>query len=170
MKRVMIVGGPGAGKSTLARMLGERTGLPVHHMDLLHWKEDWVERPKAEKVPMARAIEEQDRWIFEGGLSATYDTRLARADMLIWLDLPVWLRLWRVTKRLFRYLGQNRPDLPKGCVERLHPETLEFYRFIWTHRKTSRDKILRMLKDSDTGVEVVHLTSPQAVSAFIHGL
>lgn len=170
MKRVMIVGGPGSGKSTLARSLGAMTGLPVHHMDLIHHLPGWKERPRPEKVAMAHAVEAQEAWIFEGGLSATYETRLARADTLIWLDLPVGLRLWRVTKRLFRYLGRNRPDLPEGCNERLHPETLEFYAFIWRTRLTSRARIEALIRESAEGKAVFHFQSPKAVQQFLSRL
>ena len=115
MKRVMIVGQPGSGKSTLARALGEVTGLPVFHMDMIHWKPGWVERPLAEKIPMANEIESGRRWIFEGGLSATYENRLARADTLVVLDVPLWRRSWRVFRRTWRDHGTTRPDLPENC-------------------------------------------------------
>lgn len=167
MKRVMIVGGPGSGKSTLARALGERMGLPVYHMDHIHWQENWVERPRDERWSLAAEVERQEAWVFEGGLSKTYTNRLARADTLIWLDLPVGLRLWRVTKRLFRYLGQHRPDLPQGCTERIHPETLAFYRFIWTHRNRSRDKIVHLIESHQGDAQVVHLTRPSQVAAYL---
>jgi adenylate kinase family enzyme len=99
MKRVMIVGGPGSGKSTLARLLGERTGLPVVHIDHIHWQAGWIERDKEDKDRLTREVHARDAWIFEGGHSRTYDDRMARADTLIWLDMPVWLRLWRVLRR-----------------------------------------------------------------------
>ena len=166
MKRIMIVGGPGSGKSTLARQLGARTGLPVHHMDKLHWQENWIARPAEEKIALVRAVEAQDCWILEGGISTTYANRVARADLVVWLDLPVGLRLWRVTKRLFRYLGKARPDLPKGCVERLHPETVVFYGFIWTSRHRSRAKIAEALAADQSGTPVAHLTSVKEVRAF----
>lgn len=167
MKRVMIVGGPGSGKSTLARALGAQTGLPVFHMDLIHWQENWVQRPLDEKTRLAQEIEQKDRWIFEGGMSVTYGSRLQRADTLIWLDLPVGLRLWRVTKRLFQHLGRNRPDLPKGCTEGLHIETLRFYHFIWTSRHSSRDKIAALLETPRAGQSVVHLRSRADVAGWL---
>ena len=80
MKRVMIVGGPGSGKSTLARKLGARTGLPVYHMDHIHWMPGWVERPGHDKDRMTHEIHMKDVWIFEGGHSRTYQERFARAD------------------------------------------------------------------------------------------
>ncbi|MCX7559083.1 AAA family ATPase [Sulfitobacter sp. F26204] len=170
MKRTMILGGPGSGKSTLARLLGPRLGLPVFHMDQIHWQENRVERPMAEKLPMAQAVEEQDSWVFEGGMSVTYGSRMERADLLIWLDLPVGLRLWRVTKPLFRYLGKARPDLPQGCVERLHPETLTFYKFIWQSRHIARAKVAKLVTEARDELVVVHLRRPREVQAWLAGL
>lgn len=170
VKRVMIVGGPGSGKSTLARALGLRLGLPVFHMDQIHWQENWVARHMTEKLQMARAVEERDTWIFEGGMSVTYGNRMRRADLLVWLDLPIGLRLWRVTKRLVRYLGKARPDLPEGCVERLHPETLAFYHYIWTSRHRARRKIADLVKSAPAEMQVVHLKSPREVRRWLEGL
>jgi len=99
MRRVMIVGRPGSGKSTLARRLGGITGLPVCHLDLIHHKPGWVSRPMVEKLPLVVASEARDRWIIEGGLTRTCANRIARADTIIFLDLQVWQRLWRVVRR-----------------------------------------------------------------------
>lgn len=170
MKRVMIVGGPGSGKSTLARLLGERTGLPVHHMDHIHWLPNWVERTTAQKLPLVARIEAQDRWIFEGGVSTTYENRARRADLLIWLDMPVGLRLWRVTKRLLRYWGQARPDLTEGCREGFHAGTVPFYWFIWTSRHRSRAKIRRLVEVLPEDTTLVHLRSPLEVREFLEGV
>ena len=172
MRRVMIVGGPGSGKSTLARVLGEATGLPVHHMDHIHHLPDWQPRPMAEKREMARAVTEGDAWIFEGGMSSTYAERAARADTLIWLDLPVGLRLWRVTARLWRYYGQNRPDMAEGCTETLGWHTLEFYDWILRTRRAQRRKIADLVATARPGLAVHHLRSRRDVAAFsaAHGL
>lgn len=166
MKRVMIVGGPGSGKSTLARSLSDVTGLPVFHMDHLHWKAGWVERARVEKVPMALEIEARPSWIFEGGLSATYDNRLARADTLVWLDLPVRLRLWRVMMRTFKHRGQSRPDLPEGCPEGMSFHTLAFFYYIWRTRQSHRVKLLP-LKTRRSDVSVFHLRRPIDVERFL---
>ncbi|GGX50720.1 ATPase AAA [Tateyamaria omphalii] len=170
MKRVMIVGGPGSGKSTLARLLGERTGLPVHHMDHIHWMPGWIQRPRDLRREMAIAVERGDAWIFEGGFSTTYDHRISRADTLIWLDLPVGLRLWRVTKRLVQYWGQRRPDMAEGCTERIHGGTAEFYHFIWRTRHSGRTRLQRLIADAPATLSVHHLTHPRAVRGFLEGL
>ncbi|MEM9853422.1 MAG: hypothetical protein AAF841_03110 [Pseudomonadota bacterium] len=141
MKRVMILGQPGAGKSTLARDLAARTGLPVVHMDKIHWQSGWVARPLAHKIEMIRAEQEKDRWIIEGGLSATFESRAARADLMLWIDIGLSLRVWRVLRRTWRSRGRSRPDLPEGCPEKFDAETLDFLRFIWRTRLSARRRI-----------------------------
>ncbi|WP_299730172.1 AAA family ATPase [uncultured Tateyamaria sp.] len=167
MQRVMIVGGSGSGKSTLARALGARTGLPVHHMDHIHWQPGWQARPRDLRRDMALEVENGAAWVFEGGFSTTYAHRLSRADTLIWLDLPVSLRLWRVTKRLLRHWGQNRPDMAPGCVEGIHGETWAFYRWIWDTRHSGRARIVELLDTAPPELRVHHLTSTSAVRRFL---
>ena len=170
MKRVMIVGGPGSGKSTLARALGTATGLPVHHMDHIHWMPGWQQRPREVRREMAMEVEMGEAWIFEGGFSTTYAHRLSRADTVVWLDLPVGLRLWRVTKRLVRYWGQERPDMAFGCREGIHGETWAFYVWIWTTRASARAKLAAIFAQAPPHVRVHHLTSRAAVRSFMKGI
>lgn len=170
MQRVMIVGGPGSGKSTLARSLGELLGLPVHHMDRIQWMAGWVSRTREERREMALAVEAQEAWVFEGGFSTTYDHRASRADTIIWLDLPVALQMWRVTKRLFQYWGQARPDMADGCVEGIHRETLPFYGWIWRTRRTRRVRVQQLIKDHGAQTRIVHLRRPKEVAAFLSTL
>lgn len=170
MQRVMIVGGSGSGKSTLARALGDATGLPVHHMDHIHWMPGWEQRPREQRREMATEIEIGASWIFEGGFSATYAHRLSRADTAIWLDLPVGLRLWRVTKRLLRYWGQERPDMAPGCREGIHGETWAFYVWIWSTRISSRTKLAGLFATAPAHVQVHHLTSRRMVRRFLEGV
>ena len=167
MRWVMIVGGPGSGKSTLARALGAKTGLPVHHIDHIHWMPDWVERPAAEKARLCHEVHLRESWIFEGGHSASWPERIARADTLIWLDLPVWLRQWRVIRRAIRYRGRNRPDLPEGCVEGFHRETLAFYRFIWESRRRTRARLAAIFADPPPDTRLARLAHPRAVDDFL---
>ena len=138
MRRVMVIGQPGSGKSTFARALGDVTGLPVVHIDMIHWQSGWRERSREEKDRLTRAVHARDAWIFEGGHSRTWPERLARADTLIWLDVPLPLRLWRVIRRAVTGLGRTRPDMPPGCPERLGRGFLEFLAYIWRTRRTSR--------------------------------
>lgn len=167
MKRIMICGQAGSGKSTLARRLGTRTGLPVQHMDHIHWQSGWIERKQEEKIELISAVEAQDRWIIEGGMSARYVQRLERADMLVWLDLPVGLRMWRVLRRSWQYRGRTRPDLPDGCPERFNRHMVSFLIWIWKHRHISQIKIVQAIAGDDTETPLHHLRTPQEVDAFL---
>jgi adenylate kinase family enzyme len=166
MKRIMIVGQPGSGKSTLARALGARTGLSVIHVDQIHWQSGWVERSKAEKTRLCREAEQRSHWIFEGGHSATWSSRVARADMLILIDRPVALRLWRVVLRAFVGLGRTRPDMAEGCPERLS-SLPEFLGYIWSTRNSGKDKMQRLAAAAPSGCKVVLLRSDRQVESFL---
>lgn len=166
MQRVMIVGQPGSGKSWLAQALGRQTGLPVVHIDTIHWQPGWVERSLHEKTRLCREVEAGERWIFEGGHSATWENRIARADLLIWIDRSSALRFWRVTLRALRHRGRSRRDLPEDCPEQL-VKLPEFYRFMWTTRASSRSKMKRLAATAPAGCRVVHLRSNRQTRRFL---
>ncbi|MEL6463597.1 MAG: AAA family ATPase [Pseudomonadota bacterium] len=167
MQRVMIIGQPGSGKSTLARQLGQITFLPVVHIDHIHWKAGWVERDRAEKRRMTLEVADRPAWIFEGGHSATWPERLARADTLIWLDLPLGLRARRVFWRTLRYYGQTRPDLPDGCPERFDRE---FWSWIWNTRHSGRAKMRALFDNAPAEKTSYHFTTPHQVNTFLSDL
>lgn len=166
MQRIMIVGQPGSGKSTLARKLGECTGLPVVHIDTIHWQSGWVERSRDEKTRLCHEVEARDRWIFEGGHSTTWSNRLARADLLIWIDRSASLRFWRVLSRALRYHGQSRPDLPHDCPERL-ANLPAFFKFMWQTRRSARMKMEQLAASAPAGCRVVCLRSNRDTRAFL---
>ncbi len=165
----MIVGQPGSGKSTLARAIAERTGLPVVHIDRIHWRPGWVERGREEKTRLCREAEAGDRWIFEGGHSATWDNRVARADLLIWMDRPLALRLWRVLRRTLTGLGRTRPDLPENCPEQLR-RLPQFVRYVWSTRHTAPALMARLVATAPPTCRVVRLGSDRETRAFLAGL
>jgi len=163
-KRIMIVGQPGSGKSTLARKLGLILNLPVIHIDLIHWKSGWVERCGAEKDMLCSEVHQRDEWIFEGGRSPTWPERLDRADVLIWLDLPLTLRAWRVFWRTIKYKGKSRPDLPQGCPERF---TWQFTKWIWDSRHAQQKKMQSLYNKVPEEKQKYRLTTRGEVSAFV---
>ena len=166
MQRVMIVGQPGSGKSTLARQLGERTGLPVVHIDTIHWQPGWVERSRDEKTRLCHKVEAGERWIFEGGHSVTWHNRVARADLLIWIDCPTPLRFWRVLLRALRHRGQTRPDLPDGCPELLG-NLPAFFRFMWRTKTSARAKMKQLVATAPSGCRVVCLRCNREAEVFL---
>lgn len=124
MQRILVIGSPGAGKSTLAHALAARTGLPLYHLDKLFWLPGWVERDRDEGRAELAGVLAQNRWIIDGNYGSTMPMRLERADGVVWLDYPTHLCLGRVFKRWWQYRGRARPDMTEGCPENLNLEFL----------------------------------------------
>jgi len=167
MQRVAIVGCSGGGKSTLARALGEHFGLPVVHLDTLFWKPGWVESTLEEFRPRVDAAAAKDRWIIEGGFSSASALRFARADTIIWIELPILLCLWRAVRRALLSYGRTRADLAPGCPEKFD---LAFYRYIWTWNRVTRPKMARALTEHAPEATIVRLASDTAKARFLAGL
>ena len=131
MRRVRVIGAPGTGKSTLALQIGRRLGLPVIHMDREFWRPGWVAPGTDEWRAQVRDLAGRESWVMEGNYSGTWELSLARAEAVIWLDLPRHIYFPRTIWRSIRWMGRQRPDLGAGCIERFDPG---FYRdWVWTY-------------------------------------
>ena len=119
MEKIVIIGSPGAGKSTLARQLGEILEIEVIHLDKYFWQPNWRERPKDARREILYELVKKEQWIIEGTYLDTSDIRVNAADTIIFLDMPGLFCLWRVLNRYFKYRRMPRPDLPEGCPEKL---------------------------------------------------
>ena len=167
MRRVLVIGSGGAGKSTVARQIGERTGLPVVHLDALYWRPGWVPTPPPAWRQAVQALVAGDAWVMDGNYGGTLDVRLAACDTVVFLDLPRTLCVARVLRRRVLYAGRSRPDVAPGCPERL---TWEFLRWVWSYPRRRRPAVLRRLAAVSTDRTVVVLRSRQAVEGFLSGL
>ena len=166
MQRIVILGNAGSGKSTLARALGKRLGLPVVHLDTLFWAPGWVE-PEAEQFrAKVREAVAPDAWVCEGNYARrTFDLRLPRADLVIWLDTPRLTCFRRVIVR--SVMNRPRPDLPAGCTEKLDRAFLTFLKFVWTFDAGYRPGIEAVRLAKGPQVPVVHLRGRRQIEAFL---
>jgi len=142
MERVLILGSPGAGKSTFARRLSETSGLPVVHLDQHYWLAGWREPDPDVWHETIKQLLAEPRWIMDGDYGGTLDMRLRAADAVFLLDLPRWLCILRVLKRIVTTYGRTRPDLADGCPERFD---WEFLKYVWNYPHNRRPGLLAKL-------------------------
>lgn len=167
MRRVLVIGSGGSGKSTVAKEIAARTGLPLIHLDQLFWHPGWVPTPDPEWDRVTDELIAQDAWVMDGNYGRTLPKRLAAADTVVFLDMPRVLCTWRILKRRFTHLGQNRPDVAPGCPEHL---SWEFFHWVWTYPSRRRPGVLRQLEGLSSDKRVILLESATEVQAFLQGL
>lgn len=129
----MVIGAPGSGKSTLSRRIGSELDVPVRHLDHLYHLPGWGERPRDEVNAMLAEWVASDAWVIDGNRTSGWPERAARADLVVYLERPVGLRLWRVMSRIVRHHGKVRPDMAPGCPEQFSGEFLLY--ILRTHRR-----------------------------------
>jgi adenylate kinase family enzyme len=168
MRRILIVGNSGGGKSTLARRLGERLSLPVIHLDVIFWKPGWVEiGDDVFRVEVERALQ-APAWVCDGNFAGTWDLRMPLADTIVWLDQPRLLCLFRAVMRVFTYRGRRtRPDMADGCDEKFDPK---FYSYIWTYDAKVGPRLEAALAEYGRHARVVRLKSDREIAAFVASL
>lgn len=166
MKRVIIIGCGGAGKSTLAQKLGALTGLPVVHLDRLFWKPGWEERTPEEFDPIIQREMEKDEWIMDGNFNCTLPQRVRGCDTVIYLDFSRMACLLGVLKRVLTTYGKVRPDMGEGCPERVD---LEFLKWVWHYNRNKREGNYRLLNEA-THAETVVLRNRRSVRRFLKTL
>ena len=166
MERILIVGNSGAGKSTMARALSEKTGLPVVHLDRLFWRENWQHIAREEFDALLQQELEKSQWIIDGNYDRTVSTRLAYCDTVIYLDYPRWQCLLGVVKRVISSYGKVRPDMGDGCPERFD---WEFMKYVWNYNRENREKLYRKLNTLDR-VNVIVFKNRKEGNLFLRNL
>lgn len=165
--RVLIDGMMGSGKSTFARALAARTGLPLIHLDFYYWNPGWARPSDDEWKHRQRALLAGEAWIIDGNYNETLALRLNRAETVVFLDTP-W---WKCASRAFaRGLRKPVGEMPKGCEHsvsrRLRDEWGGAWRICCSRRsepESARSEILR--HGSHTTVHV--LRSQREATAFL---
>ncbi|HEX8897819.1 MAG TPA: DNA topology modulation protein [Chthoniobacterales bacterium] len=165
MRKILLIGAGGSGKSVLAARIAAQTDLPLIHLDALFWKPGWVETPRDEWRRMVGELVQRDAWVMDGNYGGTLDLRLAACDTVLFLDFAPLVCCWRVLKRRGQFHNKSRPDAGSDCPERLD---LEFLRWIWTYRKKRRPKILKKLSAAAArGKQVIVLRNAKGVENFV---
>ncbi len=164
MQRILIIGGPGAGKTTLARALADRTGLPLTEADDFLAPVDGRSPQIAASVAKVNRAGEDERWIIEGAWFARSITAVEAADTCIWLDLPVPIRIWGILCRVLS--GRCRKFPGRNRVFRLYNQRRILWK-AWWFRRRSRSRAARLLARAPEHAPRYRLRSRHEIARFV---
>jgi adenylate kinase family enzyme len=136
MKRILVIGCCGAGKSILSKQLSYKLNLPLIQLDRLFWQPGWIEQEDLVFAELLQTELDRVEWIIDGNYLKTLPLRLEYADTVIFLDLNRWICTYRVLKR---WLFQEE-EQAAGCPQKVD---LPFLKFVfWDYPQSHRSKVL----------------------------
>ncbi len=166
MKKVLIIGSNGAGKSTFSYALAEKTGLPLIHLDQIYWHGNWQVTPYDEFLSTVNNEIQKEEWIIEGNNIRSFDQRLPYADTVFWFEFPPIVCIFNILKREWKYRNKARPDMPEGCISRVD---FKFLKYAWSFNKKNRQRITEMLENA-ANVNVIRFTTRRQVNKYLNTL
>lgn len=170
MQRIVVVGTSGSGKTTLAGELAKRLNIPHVELDSIHWGPDWTPRP--DFIERAQVALSGDSWVVDGNYSRLRDWSWRRADTVVWLDYPLWLILWRLTRRTARRVF-GREELWAGNRETVDKVFSRDSIFVWvlqTYPRRKREYPQLLKEPAFAHLTAVHLCSPRETERWLSAL
>jgi adenylate kinase family enzyme len=167
MKRVLVLGNAGSGKTSFAETLADKLGLPCIHLDSHFWRPNWVPTPKEEWPSVVRRLIDQDEWVMDGNYSTTLEERIQRADTAIYLRVSRPVAIWRVIRRRIVHRGKVRLEMPEGCHEKID---IAFLKWIWTHPKRARRSTFPILEKYSNSEKTVLYLGPREAQEFLDSM
>ncbi|MBQ9922619.1 MAG: adenylate kinase [Clostridia bacterium] len=140
MKKVIIIGCPGSGKSTFARRLCNITGIPLYHLDMMYWNADRTTVEKKVFLERLQNSMSNPEWIIDGNYQSTMEMRIKECDMVFFLDYPSDVCLSGISERK----GKKRSDMP--WIENDNTDE-EFIDFVKRYNSESRPDVIKLLEE-----------------------
>ncbi len=172
MRRVSVVGTSGAGKSTFAAALAGALGVPRLELDSVYHQADWTPLPAEEFRRRVLVVASGSSWVIDGNYSTVRDIVWARADTVVWLDLPKRTIMRRLIWRTLRRVA-GRVELWNGNRERWRyiftwDDQESVIAYAWHTYDSRRERYATELADPAHGhLRLVRLRSPRAVRRFL---
>ena len=138
MKKVIVVGCPGSGKSTLSKELHRKTGLPLYHLDMMYWNADKTSVDRNIFLERLSAVLEEDEWIIDGNYQSTMELRIQKCDTVIFLDYPLDICFEGILERR----GKPRSDMPWVEPEQYDEEFIESTK---NYNLQNRPQVMKLL-------------------------
>lgn len=160
MKKVIVIGCPGSGKSTFSRALHQKTGIPLHYLDMMYWNADKTTVEKSVFVGRLATVLDTDAWIIDGNYGATMEMRMQACDTVFFLDYPLKVCLDGIRARR----GKAREDMP--WIET--GEDAEFLEFIKSYGEKQRPGVLALI-EKYTDKNVIIFKNREQADAFLNG-
>ncbi len=145
MRRVIVIGGNGSGKTTFAYELAKKTNLPLIHTDSIYWRDNWKSVSRTEFDEIMRAELKKEEWIIDGNNIRSISERLKVCDTVFFFDFPSIVCLWGVISRCIKNYGKSRSDMGGYCPERLD---FNFYKQVLLFNKRNRKRIYNMIEET----------------------
>ncbi len=162
MKRVLVIGCSGSGKSTFARALQEKTGLPLYHLDQYWHRADRTTVTREEFRARLEELLSRERWILDGMFLRTLELRLRFCDTVFFLDYPLDVCIRGIESRI----GKPRADMPWVEME-FDPA---FRTWVESFPEVNRPKILALLERFRDKCQIISFFSRQEAQAYLDRL
>ena len=160
MKKIIVIGCPGSGKSTFSRALHNKTGIPLYHLDMMYWNSDKTTVENSVFLRRLSAVLENGEWIIDGNYGSTMELLMAACDTVIFLDYTLDVCLEGIRERV----GKPRSDMPWIESE----EDAKFIEFIKSYNEQQRPKVLELF-GKYANKNIIIFKNREQADAFLNG-